>query len=154
MTHLRTWYGIPTDVSVEDGGWHEVRMGPLALPHPALVNLFLRKGLPPDLRTRMTCSHEFGHLQAVPLAVCHAAWLGSRLRSTPGPPSSSAARFGAALLVHAAAWELFAETWTWLENRQTYRMQSKWRRGAFWGAMVGAVLAGTVFLAAKKEARP
>lgn len=155
MTHFRTWYGIPADVSVQDGGWHEVRMGPLALPHPALINGFLRQGVPREIRTRMTCSHEVGHLQTLPVAVCHAAWLGSRLASAPDTRdrlASSAARCGTAFLVHAAAWELLAETCTWLENRRSYRMQSRWRRLVFWGSMVGVVLAGTLSLAAEKGA--
>lgn len=67
----RTWYGVPVDITVSSDHWHRVVVPGLALPHPGLVNLFARWGLPVDERLALTCRHEFGHLQTLPVPLAH-----------------------------------------------------------------------------------
>ena len=39
------------------------------VPHPPLVNLLIRKGLPRDAKRELSFHHEFGHLQMLPFAL-------------------------------------------------------------------------------------
>ncbi len=67
----RTWYGVPVDITVSSDHWHRVVVPGLALPHPGLVNLFARWGLPADERLVLTYRHELGHLQTLPVPLVH-----------------------------------------------------------------------------------
>lgn len=68
---VRSWYGLPAEIAVENNLWHLVRVAGLSLHHPPLVNLILRRGLPREERLYLSFLHEFGHLQTLPVAVLH-----------------------------------------------------------------------------------
>ena len=105
---VRSWYGLPAEIAV-GRVWHWVKAGPVPLPHPGLVDLHLRQGLPRRERERLTYWHELGHLETLPPAVLHGAalWTAGRRRRTPGW-----ARLLVGLLAWLAGWELFAEFYT------------------------------------------
>jgi len=100
---VRAWYGLSGEILVENELWHLVRLGPISLPHPPLINLFLRAGLPKENRLRLSFEHEYGHLQTLPLALLHLALL--------RPRRASLGSWLAALIAHQAVWELAAEGW-------------------------------------------
>ena len=68
---LKTWYGLPVDITVASNHWHRVVVPGLTLPHLGLINLFARRGLPVDERLALTWRHEFGHLQVIPVPLAH-----------------------------------------------------------------------------------
>jgi len=119
--HVRSWYGLPAELGVEDRLWHLVRVGGVSLSHPPVVNTFLRAGLPEAERLRLSYLHEFGHLQTLPLALAHAAallWAGWR------QGRFVAGWIGwilAALVAHEATWELASEAYVVLGDRSAYR---------------------------------
>ena len=67
----KTWFGLPVDITVASNHCHRVVVLGLTLPHPGLVNLFARWGLPLDERLALTWRHEFGHLQTIPVPLAH-----------------------------------------------------------------------------------
>src|SRR3989304_4534804 len=46
LLHVRSWYGLPAELDVEDRLWHLVQVGRVRLSHPPGVNTFLPGGLP------------------------------------------------------------------------------------------------------------
>src|SRR3990172_2529521 len=118
---VRSWYGLPAELGVEDRLWHLVKVGGGSLSPPPVVNTFLRAGLPEAERLRLSYLHEFGHLQTFPLALAHAAallWAGLR------QGRSLAGWIGwilAVLLAHEATWELASESYVVLGDRAAYR---------------------------------
>lgn len=110
----RTWYGAPAHLRAEPGGLCEAGLWGLALPHPLVVNLFIRRGLPADARLRLSYWHELGHLQALPM-VASAALLTSRSRTRRGWRHCVLAVLGLNGL-----WKLLAETYVVLKTRQDY----------------------------------
>jgi hypothetical protein len=119
---VRAWYGLPGEIVIEGDDWHLVKVGPLPLPHPPLINRFIRRGLPPETRLRLSYWHELGHLQTLPIALAHALWLWRR-RPRPKQKSllSRLAWFTAALVTHEAAWELASETYVLAKTGREYR---------------------------------
>jgi len=69
--NVRSWYGLPAEIAVGQL-WHWVSAGGLPLPHPGLVDIDLRQGIPRRERERLTYWHELGHLETLPLALLHA----------------------------------------------------------------------------------
>jgi len=63
----RTWYGAPAEVRTEPNGLCEAGLWGVIVPHPSVVNGFIRHGLPTDARQRLSYWHELGHLQALPV---------------------------------------------------------------------------------------
>jgi len=139
LLHVRSWYGLPAELDVEDRLWHLVQVGRVRLSHPPVVNTFLRAGLPEAERLRLSYLHEFGHLQTLPLALAHAGailWAGLRQRR------SLAGWVGwifAALLAHEATWELASESYVVLGDRaaycETYRRHPNPFSLLFWAGM-------------------
>jgi len=136
---VRAWYGLSGEILVENELWHLVRLGPISLPHPPLINLFLRAGLPKENRLRLSFEHEYGHLQTLPLALLHLALLRRR--------RASLGSWLAALIAHQAVWELAAEGWVVAklgrEYRETYHGRGE-RPAVFWLAMLGLAALGTL----------
>lgn len=137
--HVRSWYGLPGEIRVENELWHLVRVGPVWLPHPPLINLFLRAGLPKAQRLSLSFEHEYGHLQTLPLALVVLGLL-SRRRASPR-------RWLSGLFAHQAVWEMMAEGWVVFRQgrnyRQTYRGRIE-RPFVFWFAMFGLALVGSL----------
>ncbi len=69
----RTWYGMNATVIIGPGFIHRAGWGRLLIPHPPVMNWLLRRGLTENVRYALSLTHEFGHLQSVPLAVFYAA---------------------------------------------------------------------------------
>ncbi len=144
---VRAWYGLPGEIVIQGDHWHLIKLGPVPLPHPPLINRLIRRGLPQEARLRLSYWHELGHLQTLPLALAHAVWL---WRSRPCPRSRSLAsrlgRLSAALAVHEAAWELASETYVLARSgrdyRRLYRKHPNPLLAAFWVGMAGLTLVG------------
>ncbi len=151
---VRAWYGLPGEIVIDGDQWHLVKVGPLPLPHPPLVNRFIRRGLPPEARLALSYRHELGHLQTLPLALAHAFWLWRRL---PGPHRETSAlrlvRLVSGLIAHESVWELAAESYVIAGSGarywRIYRGQSKRRLALFWGGMTGLALLGTLLVTRK-----
>lgn len=141
---VRAWYGLPGTIAIEHAHWHLVTVGPVPLPHPPLVNLLLRRTLPPEERLRLSFWHELGHLQALPFALAHAAWL---LRNGPRRPALRWRRLAVGLLAHEAAWELAAESYVLAKvgrgYRRAYREHPNPLLAPFWVGMAVLALLGT-----------
>ena len=84
---VRSWTGLTGEIEVENELWHLVKVGLVALNHPPLINLVLRRRLPRDDRLRLSYLHEFGHFQTLPIALAHVPRAGVATHST-GTPSA------------------------------------------------------------------
>ena len=144
----RTWYGVPVDITVSSDHWHRVVVPGLALPHPGLVNLFARWGLPADERLALTYRHEFGHLQTLPVPLAHLLLILWPRRGQRGGSRWLRALVG--LVAHQAIWELAAESYVVVSSRHD-RSRSRSRTGRaiyviLWSGMAFLAAAGTAFL--------
>ncbi len=151
----RSWYGLPVDITVSSNHWHRVVMPGLALPHPGLVNLFARWGLPVDERLALTYRHEFGHLQTLPVPLLHLL-----LILWPRRGRKSGSRWRRALVgfvAHQAVWELAAESYVAVGSRRDRRRSHSpaWKAiyVLLWSGMAFLAAAGTAFLL-KRPASP
>jgi hypothetical protein len=148
---VRSWYGLPGEIVIEHDYWHLVKVASLPLPHPPLVNLFIRRGLPAEERRRLSYWHEFGHLQTLPIAVLHAAWLLSFRSWRRLPWRRRLWRLGAMFLAHEAVWELASEGYvvgkTGRDYRQIYRQHPNRWLALFWTGMSGLALVASWFAA-------
>lgn len=155
---VRAWYGLPGEIVIQGDDWHLVKVGPLPLPHPPLINRFIRRGLPRQARLQLSYWHELGHLQALPLALAHALWL---WRRGLGPRHMSLLSrlgwFTAALTAHEAAWELASESYVLArsgrEYRRLYRKHPNPFLAIFWGGMAGLALLGTIVIAGTRNGK-
>lgn len=137
---VRSWYGLPGEIAIEHELWHLVRVAGISLPHPPLINLVLRWGLPRRERLYLSFLHEFGHLQTLPLAVAHAVWLLRAGRWRGQGIGTTLALLLAVLVAHEAVWELASELYVVAAAgpayRQMYRDSPNPRGQAlFWGGM-------------------
>ena len=100
---VRSWYGLPAEIAV-GRVWHWVRAGNVPLPHPGLVDIHLRRGIPRSDAEQLTYWHELGHLETLPLAALHAAtlWLAGRRRK-------DVLKLIIGIITWLAGWELAAE---------------------------------------------
>lgn len=143
LLELRSWYGLTGRFGVDGDLTHLVRLGRVRFDHPALVNHFLRAGLPLEDRLRLSFLHEFGHLQTLPVAMAHAFLLLCAGRGGRRPLDRIVWLAGLALL-HQATWELASEAFAVASDRrgyrETYRRQPNSSVPIFWAVM--AVLSG------------
>ena len=138
--YVRSWYGLSAEIVVDGGLWHLVRLGRLALYHPPLVNLALRRGMPRPERLKLSFLHEFGHLQTLPVAVIHLLWLVVDGRWRRPSKIQTGGVVLAAVVAHQATWELASESYvigkTGPEYRRIYREHPNWLGHiVFWGGM-------------------
>lgn len=115
-----TWYGLSAEVVIEGDYWHWVRLGCLPIPHPPVINLLLRRGMPNIAKRLLSYWHEVGHLQTLPWAILLAGvYLGTlwwRMDTWGGVFS----RGVAALIGHEAIWELGAEGYLIMKMGKPY----------------------------------
>jgi hypothetical protein len=106
---VHTWYGLNGKVRAAGPGTCDIAVEGKALPHPSLVNLYLRRGLSSQDRVHLGVWHEAGHLQTLPLAFLYALALTASilLRRQKMLP-----RFLLALLSSMMLWELNSEAYT------------------------------------------
>ncbi len=145
---VRSWYGLTGEIEVENELWHLVKIGDVALHHPPLVNLILRRGLPRADRLRLSYLREFGHFQTLPFALVHVLlllWTGHRRRRS----IIGWLKWLAALAVaHEAVWELASEAYVLARDgaayRETYRKTPNRLLPIFWLVMsvLGTGLSG------------
>lgn len=142
-----TWYGLPVDVTVAGNNWHRVAVPGLALPHPGMVNIITRWGMPLEERLALTYRHELGHLQTLPIPLAHLVlilWPRSGARSGP-----RWLRCLAGLFANQVVWELAAEGYliltTWHEPPPPRTFLSRFLYASFWSVMSLLALAGTAF---------
>jgi hypothetical protein len=86
---VHAWYGVHAVVRAAGETECDLVVEGRAYPHPSLVNLFLRRELPADIRQYLGAWHEVGHLQTLPIVVgltlgLSAAMVGSSVTCTPG----------------------------------------------------------------------
>lgn len=110
---LVTWYGLPALIRQADDGLCDIAVAGLALPHPSLVNRIIRRGVPVDVRARLSLLHEFGHVQTMPFLAIPAAFLWRRRRQ--GPLAAPIQ-----LLALGAYWEMASEGYVVLRAWQEY----------------------------------
>ena len=149
--HARSWYGVTAEIAVENNLWHLVRVGSVTMPHPPLVNLVLRRGLPRQERLYLSFLHEFGHLQTLLVAALHVLWLLKNGRWRGDGLWKTLAMLAAAAVAHQAVWELASETYvivkTGREYGRIYRQHpNPAGQIAFWGSMAAAAIILTRWL--------
>ena len=136
---VRSWYGLTGEIEVENELWHLVKVGNVALNHPPVVNLILRRGLPRSDRLRLSFLHEFGHFQTLPFSLLHLLLL---LRSALGrrrPIDGWLAWLTALVLANEAVWEIAAEAYVVAYDGKaylaTYQNTPNRLLPAFWAGM-------------------
>lgn len=103
-----SWYGVNGVVRAAGGMDCDIEVEGHAFPHPSLVNQFIRRGLPGDVRVLLGARHEVGHLQTLPLAGLFFLTLLAAILYNP----RDGVRKTIGLLVGVqAAWELASESY-------------------------------------------
>jgi len=148
-----TWYGLPVEITVSSDNRHRVAVPGLAIPHPGLVNLIVRQGLPVKLRLALTARHELGHLQTLPVPALHLLLLLWPRRGRPdGHPIL---RWLVAILTHQAVWELAAESYVVATDRRAIQANrpplARALYAGFWGVMAVLSIFGTLFLLRRRK---
>lgn len=138
---VRSWYGLTGEIDVENELWHLVKVGGVALNHPPVINLLLRRGLSHDDRLRLSYLHEFGHFQTLPFALAHAFWMFWAGRRQRRSFLDWLAWLFLVTVAHEAVWELMSEGYVVVHDgiayRDVYRRTSNPLLPAFWIAMSG-----------------
>ncbi|KAA3644125.1 MAG: hypothetical protein DWQ07_18620 [Chloroflexi bacterium] len=137
---VQSWYGLPARIAVENELWHLVEVGGVALHHPPVVNLILRRGMPTADRLYLSYLHEFGHLQTLPVAIAHALILTLIVRWRGRKLGDVILNLLAGAIAHEAVWELASEAYviakTGPEYRRIYQQAPNlFGQAVFWGGM-------------------
>ncbi len=114
----RTWFGVEATIGIGSGLIHEAGVGGFVIPHPAVVNWLLRQGLPDNARYTLSFTHEFGHLQSVPLALLYTGVL---LAVTFTTAHANLLDIVLVLVSTHAAWEIASEIFAISSDPQLYR---------------------------------
>ena len=135
---VRAWYGLRAKIAIGTDYWHHVEVGPVKLPHRAVVNLIVRRGLGAEDRGQLGFRHEEGHLQTLPLVLTYAVW--QLRRSSAGWRGRSSWPVAlSAILATLASWEVTAEGFAVLTSPSRYyrahRGRPRYRCAAFWAGM-------------------
>jgi len=104
--HVRTWYGATGRVELHGKFWHLAGLWGVDVPHPPLVNLLIRQGLPEAAQRELSYRHELGHLETLPLALLAAIVLLRQAKQAGQLKWSRALWLWAG---HHALWEMLAE---------------------------------------------
>jgi len=137
-----TWYRLPARIIVSDNGLCDIAPLGIPLPHPSLINLALRRGMPDEARLRLFFFHELGHLQTLPLLLLPLLLLQLKQRTRRRSLLLN-------ILGLEAFWELTSETYVVWRARHSYA--AAWRASRnpamvlFWPLMLA--LAALPFLA-------
>lgn len=68
-TEVRTWYGATGRVELHGPFWHLAELWGIDIPHPPLINLLIRQGLPMATKRELSFIHELGHLEMLPISL-------------------------------------------------------------------------------------
>ncbi|HKZ83952.1 MAG TPA: hypothetical protein VJ793_09900 [Anaerolineae bacterium] len=118
---VRSWYGLTGEIEVENELWHLVKIGDVALHHPPLVNLILRRRLPREDRLRLSYLHEFGHFQTLPIALMHALFILCAGRRRQRSIIGRLKWLTVLAVAHEAVWELASEAYVIARDGAAYR---------------------------------
>lgn len=142
MRQERTWFGCRAVVDVTPGFRHRAGFGRWRVPHPAVANWLLRRGLDAPTARELAITHEFGHLQSLPLVLLYAGGLLGTAAATTSLRTGDAAL---CLLSGFAGWEVFAELYVigrhGTRYHESYRGVPALPRVLFWTLTV-ALTAG------------
>lgn len=117
IVKMRTWFGMEAVVEIGPGFIHKAGLGRVLIPHPPLINWLLRVDLPHEAKQTLSLLHEFGHLQATPLALLYAIVM-MALSFVAG--HRSWVEILLVLLSVLGAWEIMAEIFTISRTRERY----------------------------------
>ncbi len=117
--HIKTWYGSTGRIELHGRFWHLAGLGNVEIPHPPVVNLLIRQGLPRDAQRELSFRHEFGHLQTLPLAIMATVLLLKRAKQTGRLKWSQGVWLWAE---HHALWEMMAESYV------MWRLSGRYKR--------------------------
>lgn len=152
---VRSWYGLTGEIEVENELWHLVKVGRVALNHPPVINLLLRRRLPRDERLRLSYLHEFGHFQTLPLALAHALWMFWVRRRQRCSFLGWLAWLIIVVVANEAIWEILSEGYVIVHDstayRETYRRTPNPLMPAFWIAMSRLGIALTAWLVRSRD---
>lgn len=112
------WFGVNATVTIGPCFMHHAGFGKISVPHPPVINWLLRQGLAEDVRYAMNFTHEFGHLQTVPLAVFYT---GVMLALASITRHTGLIEISLVLISTHAAWEIMAEIFTIASDVPLYR---------------------------------
>lgn len=115
---VRTWYGARGQVELQGPFWHLAGLWGIDVPHPPLVNLIVRHGLPLEAKRRPSFDHEVGHLQMLPAAMLASIVILAQAWRTDGLRWRDLPRLWAG---HHALWEMLAEAYVMRRHRERYR---------------------------------
>jgi hypothetical protein len=146
-TKVRTWYGLNGTVIIGAGLMHKSGVGRLIIPHPAVVNWLLRRGLLENSAITLRINHEIGHLQSAPLAVLYTA-----MNYTAIVAANQVNLFNLILVficTHAAG-EIMSEIFTIVIDSQfyqkSYQGESQVTRVIFWFSTISLTLTGWIIV--------
>lgn len=129
--HIRTWYGATGRIELQGRFWHLAGLGGVEIPHPPVVNLLIRQGLPVEAQRELSFRHELGHLQVLPLAVLAAFALLAQAKQAGRLTWSQGVWLWAE---HHALWEMMAESYV------------MWRLGGRYKRLYGGRLHGGLLI--------
>lgn len=124
---VRSWYGVPARIVATDRGLCNVAFIGIPLPHPCLINLVIRHGLPELIKARLFFLHELGHVETLPLLVLPLILLWRGWKASPSPLILN-------LLALGSFWELVAEIYVIFRSRREY--VAAWRQSRNPAALV------------------
>lgn len=133
---VRSWYGLTGEIEVENELWHLVKVGNVALNHPPMINLVLRRRLPREDRLRLSYLHEFGHFQTLPIALAHVHFILWAAREQRRSLFGWLKWLVTLIVAHEAVWELMSEAYVMMHDgaayRSTYRQTPNRLLPMFW----------------------
>lgn len=117
-TRVRTWYGATGRVELHGPFWHLAGVWGIDIPHPPLVNLLIRQGLPVEAKRELSYHHELGHLEMLPFTLLATVALLAQARRTGQLRWSRLPRLWAG---HHALWEMLAEGYVMWRSGPRYK---------------------------------
>jgi hypothetical protein len=118
----RKWYVVIATVTIGPGYIHNAGFGTISIPHPPVINWLLRQGLNENSRDTLSFTHEFGHLQTMPLAMFYTGVM-LALASITG--NTALTEIILVLISTHAAWEIVSEIITIANDVPLYRKYYK-----------------------------
>lgn len=112
-----TWFGAVAIIEFGGGRLHSAGFGRVLLPHPPLVNWLLRIGVAPHHARMLEMTHEFGHLQTLPIVL---AYLAALLISSAASGALTFLGVLGSFVGALSVAEIAAEGYTVLSNRRCY----------------------------------
>ncbi len=110
--------GINGTVTIGPGFIHKAGLGNFLVPHPPVINWLLRRGLTEEAQYDLGFSHEFGHLQTLPLYLLYA---GTMLTVALQKNNTGLLEIILILVSTHSTWEMMSEIFSISGNTKKYR---------------------------------